>query len=136
MDRFVVGFLFRCHYTEVCLLLKNRPDWQKGRWNAIGGHIEPGETPLQAMTREFQEEADLEEDWTQFARLYGKDYELFCFTASRYDPQVSTMTDEPIGWFGVDNLPISLVSNARWLIPMAMYPIKIEAEIHHESPTC
>lgn len=41
------------------LIKKNRPEWQKGFYNAIGGKIEPNETPLEAIKRETEEECGL-----------------------------------------------------------------------------
>jgi 8-oxo-dGTP pyrophosphatase MutT (NUDIX family) len=54
--RYVVGFLFSQDESKVLLVWKNRPAWQNGKLNGIGGKIEAGETPLQAMEREFKEE--------------------------------------------------------------------------------
>lgn len=39
---------------------KNRPEWQKGRLNFPGGHIEAGEDPVTAAVRELKEETGLE----------------------------------------------------------------------------
>lgn len=41
---------------HVLLIQKARPDWQAGFLNGIGGRIEPGETPQEAMGREAREE--------------------------------------------------------------------------------
>lgn len=45
--------------SEILLVKKDRPDWQKGRLNLVGGKIEEGETPEQAALRELQEESGL-----------------------------------------------------------------------------
>lgn len=54
--RYVLGFMFDHEEKHVLLIWKNRPKWQAGKLNGIGGKIEAGETPLQAMEREFTEE--------------------------------------------------------------------------------
>jgi 8-oxo-dGTP pyrophosphatase MutT (NUDIX family) len=54
--RYVLGFVFNRNLGRVLLVLKNRPAWQANKLNGIGGKIEVGETPLQAMEREFREE--------------------------------------------------------------------------------
>jgi len=41
-------------------VVKNRPAWQAGLLNAPGGHIEDGETPLEACIREFKEETGIQ----------------------------------------------------------------------------
>ncbi len=46
--------------NRVLLILKNKPAWQKGKVNLVGGKIEPGEEPEQAAQRELKEETGLE----------------------------------------------------------------------------
>lgn len=48
---YVVGFMFSSDKTLVTLIRKNRPKWMNGKLNGVGGKIEIGETPLQAMVR-------------------------------------------------------------------------------------
>ena len=129
-----MGFLFN-EKGEVCLIEKMRPEWQKGRLNGVGGYMEDGETPEQAMVREFEEEAGSVVNWHLFYLIYGSTYELYCFT-SRDDARVKTMTDETVSWYRVDELPVNILSNLKWLIPMADYKYEIDAKIHHESETC
>lgn len=67
----VLGFGFT-NDNRVALIRKIRPDWQRGSFNGVGGHIEPGESPVDAMVREFMEETGVKIDkwhWTQFAKL-------------------------------------------------------------------
>lgn len=56
----VVGFVFDRTYPSVVLIRKNHPDYQKGKWNGVGGKVNEGETPVQAMARECKEECGLE----------------------------------------------------------------------------
>ena len=55
----VLGFLFSTKATHVALIRKQKPVWQKGYLNGIGGKIEENETPHNAMIREFQEETGM-----------------------------------------------------------------------------
>jgi len=48
---------------HVALILKDHPAWQAGKYNALGGKVEPGETPKEAALRELKEEADLVPDF-------------------------------------------------------------------------
>ena len=129
---YVVGFLFDVGGDNVALIRKTRPEWQRGRVNGIGGHIENGETPLMAMGREFGEEAGAEvSDWQHFCTLTGTGYDhpgrqapadswvVYFFTA-RQDVLLETMTDEEVVWVPRELLhQYKPVPNLHWLIPMA-----------------
>jgi 8-oxo-dGTP pyrophosphatase MutT (NUDIX family) len=132
---FSVGFLFD-DGGNVALIRKNRPAWQAGRLNGIGGQIEPGETPLEAMRREFREEAGCDGlEWRNVGLVWGEGYNLFVFSARSAAARVRTMTDEAVAWYPVSNLPGDIVRNLTWLVPMADYRLPITAMIHHESAT-
>jgi 8-oxo-dGTP diphosphatase len=134
MRKFVVGFLFDGQ-GNVALIEKNRPDWQIGRLNGVGGQVEKGESPLKAMVREFYEEAGDKIDWRQFCEVKGDGYRLYCFT-SREKTEITTKTDEKVGWYPVSKLPDNILPNVRWLIPMANYQYEITGTIIHKSPRC
>lgn len=120
--KYVVGFLFSPDYKKVVLINKNRPEFQRGLYNGVGGRIEENETPGDAMSREFMEETGvLINDWKEYAILDG-DCIVYVFSASseKYD-EVKTQTDERIEiiyTFEVSTLKI--MPNLRWLIPMAL----------------
>jgi len=42
---------------QALVVLKDKPEWQKGKLNLPGGKVEEGESPEQAATRELMEEA-------------------------------------------------------------------------------
>lgn len=56
MQKYVVGFCFSKDHTHVTIMLKNRPDYQAGLHNGLGGKVEENEEPHEAMSREFEEE--------------------------------------------------------------------------------
>ena len=126
MKEYVAGFLFNTEgfgIDKVALVRKNRPDWQAGRLNAIGGKIEPGETPFQAMQREFAEEAGhFRIDWEQFCTLTGDGWVVYFFRAFTpgVESVVSTYTDEEIVVVPVDLACQPVLPNLHWLVPMAL----------------
>lgn len=68
--RYVVGLMFNEGMNCMALIRKNKPAWQAGLLNGIGGKIEEGELPIASMVREFKEETG---DQTE-----SKDWNLFC----------------------------------------------------------
>jgi 8-oxo-dGTP diphosphatase len=59
---------FLLHGEDVLMLHRRFPPNQ-GRWNGVGGHIEPGETPRQAAIREVAEETGYHIENPEFAGL-------------------------------------------------------------------
>lgn len=137
MTYFCLGFLFSRSLDQVLLIRKNRPAWQAGKLNGIGGKIEPNETPIEAMRREFWEEAGLSiTDWTKFARL-AKPFEFCvdCFYAVGEPNHAKTQTDEVLEVWSLPlfyNVPV--ISNLHWLLPLAQDHIKnpLKAEVVYE----
>jgi 8-oxo-dGTP diphosphatase len=125
---YVCGFLFSHERSLVALIEKQRPDWQRGKFNGIGGKVEFGETIWEAMSREFWEEtgcAITPSEWTHFCTLthLSRDGLVYFFKADT-DPsqpcKVHTMTDERVLWCPAHYLAgLPVMDNLRWLIPMA-----------------
>lgn len=117
----VVGFYFRD--DEVLLIKKRRPPWMQGLYNGPGGHIkEEKETALDAMVREFKEEAGVDvytARWKHFCRLEGDGFVVFFYRAdaTAIDVEPRTQTDEAVKWCKLNDLP-PVVSNLTWLLEM------------------
>jgi len=124
MKEYVAGFLFSDTGYQVALILKNRPDWQAGKFNAIGGRveIENEETPDEAMRREFKEETGIDvTDWHEFASLQDERGWLVRFYWATGKPwECKRTTDEQPHVCFVSSLPENIIPNLRWLIPMAL----------------
>ena len=125
MTEYVLGF---CYNKKVVLLLKkNKPEWQAGCWNGLGGHIEMYETPHYAMSREFNEEVEgatldtKPEDWRYVCTFRGEDYKVHTFGLYReFDGPI----DKEVKEGRLETLPYVFlandkkVSNLEWLIPL------------------
>lgn len=61
MKEYVLGFSFSKDKKEIILIEKQKPDWQKGKLNGIGGKVElTDKNVYDAMVREFKEETGVE----------------------------------------------------------------------------
>jgi hypothetical protein len=125
---YVLGFQFDQKGSNVALILKNRPEWQAGFWNGIGGHVEPQESPDGAMAREFYEETGMPQDhvvWHPFARLdtWMRDRVFLFSSFSDQVGVVRTVTDEPVAVFTVPavlTMGVKSIINVPYLVAMAL----------------
>lgn len=121
--KYVVGFYFDTQ-GGVILIEKQKPQWQKGFLNGVGGHIEQGETPIEAMAREFREETGILEpiEWKHYCtatqeRSPGILHFFWAFGIP-YEPQQTTI--ERVAVYKIDDLPkLKTHRNLKWLVPMA-----------------
>lgn len=139
---YVTGFLFATtpRLRWVALILKNRPAWQAGLLNGIGGKVEPEDGSLEAaMVREFREESGIASfvtDWHRFALVVSKRSRVHFFRADLGDVPMPTElpslrgkddTDEPCSWHPLNTLtlppmPELVIPSLRFLIPLAEQP--------------
>ena len=127
MKRYVMGFCFSTDLKKVALVKKNRPKWQAGLWNGIGGHVEDEEEATAAMQREFEEETGVAVEqqgpWRLVSTIGNDHYQIEVF-ASATDAvwDATTITDENIARWDVITLLESTdetVYNVPWLMLMA-----------------
>ena len=50
-QKYVLGFIFNKDKTKIALIRKDRPEWQKGLLNAVGGKVEADETSVAASIK-------------------------------------------------------------------------------------
>ena len=82
MTDYVAGLLFSEDRNHVALVYKQKPAWQKNRWNAIGGKVEEGETIHAAMVREFKEETGVTDvKWEETVYMHGNNWSVTFFHA-------------------------------------------------------
>ena len=131
MIEYVAGLLYNDDGSTVTLILKDRPLWQAGHYNAVGGKIEFGETPAAAMNREFIEEAGVDITWDFRFVLTGVDYKVHFFSCHSTEAQRSlrTMTSEVIEVVNSYDLPENTIPNLWWIIPMLNDMTIVQQEI-------
>ncbi len=116
---YVVGFLIDRTRRLVVLIEKQRPEWQKGKLNGIGGCIEKDEAPIDAMEREFKEETGLLViGWRHAITLTGLTERIFFFYRNWEGGEVRTTTEEKIIIANYSQLPRNTLLCARWAIAL------------------
>lgn len=139
-QQYVVGFMFDDYRNTVVLIKKNRPEWQAGKLNGVGGKVEPNEMPTAAMIREFFEETGVQtnrEDWIYLCTLKSEKSVIHIFKGenSKYAMAARTTTDEKIGLYDPSILfevPQIVVPNLHWLLPMAASDENLRVEVYFE----
>ena len=112
---------------EVLMLHRNRPP-NRGKWNGVGGHIEPGESPRQACLREVHEETGFQLKQARFAGLITwRGFEvpeggLYLFTAPAPDQDPVANDEGALQWqpwvfaFTSD----AVVDNLHYVLPVIL----------------
>lgn len=141
--QYVVGFMFAPRFGEEYVLLigKNRPSWQTGKLNGVGGRIEPGESAELAMCREFREEVGIDTtpgNWRLFATLHLRYGTVRFFSANEPEAITPTQrTDEKPHWVNLNAVlrrNVESVHNLRWLLPLALDEDGVTVVAHDDSP--
>ena len=79
-------------------------DIHAGKWNGLGGKLEPGESPEQCVIREVREEAGLEiihpryHGLLIFADFAGDDWFVWVFTANEFSGDLIESNEGHLKW--------------------------------------
>lgn len=124
MKSYVCGFM-RDSYGFVALVRKNKPAWQAGRLNGVGGGVEAGETPHQAMCREwFEETGTVHNEWQEFATISFNDATIHFLKANvkllPVFPDVNDIGEAiEVMRYGFAVRRDDMMQNLKWLLPLA-----------------
>jgi len=117
------------------LLIRNAEGISRGRWNGLGGKVEEGETPLQAVKREVFEESGLKVKSFMYhgaltvflGGAVSPSFILYVFSSREYSGRLKADGHNDLRWFSLDALPsLSMwqddcvwlpyvLSNRRWV---------------------
>jgi len=121
---------------EVLLVTKNKPAWQKGKLNLVGGKIEVGEDSSQAAKREFEEETGICCKWFPLYKggLVFADCKIDCFSYGIVIGELNPRPEETetVSFYNIQAVMYkdNLMPNLRLIIPLIKYnvPFLITAE--------
>lgn len=140
---YVLGFAFDQDLKHVVLLEKAKPEWAAGMWNGLGGKLEPGETGIEAMVREFKEECGVdvpEGSWKLMGAFQRQGWFVECFCARTDDiHDAKTMEAERVTVYPVHEFLANTVLQEEthsglecaWLVPYARRFL-LKPEMHNE----
>lgn len=131
MKHYVMGLVFNMTRTRVLLTQKLRPDWMAGHWNGIGGKIEDGETPLEAMNRESEEEIGHNYGWQHKITFTCPGGTVFVFMAVNNGSGImyEQIKDEKLMVWHTYALPDKLMNNLKWIIPLCLSSVRFPVMI-------
>ncbi len=148
MKKYVAGLAFSNDENYIALIIKKKPDFQKGKLNSIGGKIEEfdsiktknlKERSLNAMVREFQEETGVlisNDKWELFLTMGSEIGKVSNKNTQQYNEAWSvdfwrtftddifnckTTTDEEVKILSITQVLCSnTIDNLKWLILLAL----------------
>lgn len=109
-DDTVICYLFKENSVLMLFRNKKKKDINKEKWIGVGGHIEEGETPLEAIIRETYEETELRINKCELVAditfFFHEDVELMhVFTCSDFSGEVNYDCSEgTLKWIPLDEL--------------------------------
>ncbi len=137
MQTKTLSLLFLQQNDQVLLALKKR-GFGEGRWNGVGGKVEPGETIEAAMIREAQEEIDVTP--TQYEKVGDIRFDEYfkgiptlmhvhIFTATAWTGEPKESEEMQPKWFNLSDVPFTdMWADDPFWLPQVLAGKKISAD--------
>ena len=129
-----LGYVFSPDGRRVLMIHRNarRDDAHFGKYNGLGGKLEPGEDAVAGFRREIREEAGIECDairlagtisWPGFGTR-GEDWFGFIFRVDRFTgTPLAANAEGALEWVEVDRVPtLPLWDGDRFFLPLVFDP--------------
>lgn len=136
MDRLETTLCLLKRDNKILLAMKKR-GFGEGRYNGVGGKIEKGETPEEAMIRETQEEILVtptkyeKVGFVEFDEYYkGNKQNIVFHLYIVYDWDGNPCESEEMSpkWFNIDNIPYDeMFPDDKYWLPLILEGKKIKA---------
>ncbi len=125
------------------MLFRNKKpnDHHEGKWNGLGGKIEPGESPEECAVREVREESGLETDsllykgFIAFPRFDGvHDWQVHVFVITAFHGNLRPCPEGELSWIDDEKLlDLNLWEGDRIFLPWLSRPDFFSAKFVYEN---
>jgi len=104
-------YLRKNNQTLMLHRIKKENDMHEGKWNGLGGKLEPGESPEECAIREIKEESGLDVvnpelkgvlTFPKFSK--GEDWYVFLFVFTEFSGQLINSDEGHLEWIDNKNL--------------------------------
>lgn len=118
-------YVQRAGKTLMLERVKKANDIHQGKWNGLGGKLEPGEMPEECVTREVLEESGLSIRSPRLRGLLtfpefkdGEDWYVYLYTADDFDGELIESPEGNLAWIDdADVLNLPLWEGDSYFIP-------------------
>lgn len=125
---YVCGFMFSLDMKRVALIEKLKPEFQKNKFNGIGGKIEEYDLDeYDSMIREFEEETGVKTfktDWIKTVVYVGPNYDyevhFFMCISDKIDKIKQVEKEKPIIVNVNELYKYPTLYNINWLVPISL----------------
>jgi 8-oxo-dGTP pyrophosphatase MutT (NUDIX family) len=136
MNRKVLSLLFLKESDRILLAMKKR-GFGEGRWNGVGGKVEPGESIEQAMVREAEEEISVTP--TAYEKVGDIEFDEYfkgertlmhvhVFAATEWEGEPAESEEMRPEWFDSEKIPYDdMWADDPYWLPLVLAGKKIQA---------